>query len=125
VINADGRSQLEPVIHLPTSALQERGLLGITFDPHYAQNGYIWVYHTAEGTARDWPANRIVRFREANGLGSDPQIMFDLPITNGELLHNGGNLYFDVEGYLYVSIGDYGDAPNAQNLEVPQGKIHR
>lgn len=125
VIDADGSSQLEAVITLPTNALQERGLLGITLDPDYAENAYIWVYHTAEGTARDYPSNRVVRFREENGVGSDPQIMLDVPITNGLLLHNGGNLRFDAQGRLYVSIGDYGDAANAQNLAVPQGKIHR
>src|SRR6186713_1651193 len=43
---ADGTDQLEPVIHLDTDALVERGLLGIALDPDYAENGTIWTVHT-------------------------------------------------------------------------------
>lgn len=125
VIRADGTSQLEPVIHLETNSLVERGLLGIALDPNYSENGLIWVVHTANGTATDWPANQVVRFHEADGVGSDPQIMLSVPITNGELKHNGGNLHFDANGLLYVSFGDYGDSTNAQNMDVIPGKIHR
>lgn len=125
VVSAEGVLQPDPVIHLDTSALVERGMLGITLDPEYEYNGYIWVFHTGEGTARDWPANSVVRFHEQEGVGSDPQIMLSVPITNGELQHNGGNLAFDANGLLYVTFGDYGDASNAQNLDVIPGKIHR
>ena len=125
MVNADGSSQLKPVIHLDTDALVERGLLGIALDPGYSDNGFIWTYHTRPGSASDWPANEIVRFHEENGVGSDPQVMLSVPITNGELQHNSGNLHFDADGLLYVSIGDYGDAANAQDLTVYPGKIHR
>ena len=125
LVNADGTFQPEPVINLPTDALQERGMLGIALDPNYETNGYIWVVHTAQGTTRDFPANNLVRFREENGIGHDPEIMLSIPIDNGKLLHNGGNIHFDETGLLYVSFGDYGDAENAQDLDNPRGKIHR
>lgn len=125
MVNADGTSQLEPVIHLDTDALIERGLLGITLDPDYANNGMIWVIHTAPGTTTDWPRNEVVRFHEENGVGSDPEVMLSVPITTGELKHNGGNLHFDADGLLYVTFGDYGDANNAQDLTTMPGKIHR
>lgn len=125
VINADGSLQPEPVITLPTSALVERGLLGIALDPAYASNGMIWVLHTAEATARDYAANRVVRFHEADGVGSDPEVMLSIPLTENNLIHNGGNLHFDKNGYLYLTIGDYENAANAQDLSVMPGKIHR
>lgn len=125
LVRADGMSQIEPVLHLDTDALVERGLLGIALDPAYSDNGTIWTVHTRPGTAADWPANEVVRFHEADGMGSDPQVMLSVPITTGELRHNGGNLHFDGDGLLYLSLGDYGDAANAQDLDVPQGKIHR
>ncbi len=125
LVNADGTSQLEPVLHLDTDALVERGLLGIALDPAYADNGFIWTVHTRPGTASDWPANELVRFHEEDGVGSDPQVMLSVPITNGELQHNSGNIHFDADGLLYMSIGDYGDASNAPRLDVLQGKIHR
>jgi glucose/arabinose dehydrogenase len=121
----DGTDQIDPVIHLDTDALVERGLLGIALDPGYAENGTIWTVHTRPGDAQNWPANDLVRFHEADGVGSDPQVMLSVPITNGELQHNSGNIHFDKDGLLYLSIGDYGDAANAQKLDVPQGKIHR
>jgi glucose/arabinose dehydrogenase len=125
VIRADGILQRDPVIHLDTSALVERGMLGISLDPDDQNNRYIWVFHTAEGTARDYPSNRIIRFYERHGVGSDPQIMLSVPITNGQLHHNGGTILFDTNGLLYVSLGDYGNAENAQDLATIPGKIHR
>lgn len=125
VVSADGRLQAQSVIHLPTDALQERGMLGIALDPNYSDNGYIWIGHTARGTSRDFPANRLVRFREVDGQGYDPEVMFSVPITTGQLLHNGGNVHFDAEGRLYFSLGDFGDAAYAQDINAPQGKIHR
>ena len=125
VIHADGDLQPEPMIHLPTDALQERGMLGITLDPAYEENGFIWLFYTAEATATDWSTNTIVRFREEDGIGYDPEVMLQVPIDNGLLLHNGGNLHFDPDGLLYVSFGDYGEATNGQDLETIPGKIHR
>jgi glucose/arabinose dehydrogenase len=125
LLNAEGSSQLEPVIHLDTDVLVERGMLGIALDPNYTENGYIWVFHTRPGNVRDYPANEIVRFREENGVGSDPEVMLSVPIMTGELQHNGGNLHFDEDGLLYVSFGDYGDAANSQDMTVIPGKIHR
>jgi aldose sugar dehydrogenase len=125
VVAPDGRLQSAPVIHLPTDGLQERGMLGIAIDPNFTSNGYIWVMHTAPGSASAWPSNRIVRFTERDGTGHDPLVMLDVPIETGELLHNGGNLHFDAAGALVVSIGDYGMAAYAQDPDAPQGKIHR
>jgi len=125
VIGADGQLQRDPVIHFPTDALQERGMLGIALDPAYEMNQHIWIMHTAAATSRDFPANRVIRFTEMDGVGSDPQIFFNEPVDNGLLLHNGGNLHFDDEGYLYFSLGDYGDAIHGQDISTPQASIHR
>jgi glucose/arabinose dehydrogenase len=125
VVSAEGKLQPDPVIHLDSDALQERGLLGIALDPDYNDNGMIWVVHTTEPSAAALPANEIVRFHEANGVGSAPQVMLSVPITNGSLMHNGGNLHFDKDGLLYVTFGDYGDPANSQDLTTVPGKIHR
>jgi len=121
----DGTRQLTPVINLPTDALQERGMLGIALDPNFDDNQMMYVVHTRVGTVSDFPANTLVRFRVEDGQAVDVEELLSLPITNGELRHNGGNVHFDNEGYLYLSIGDYGDASNSQNLDTLQGAIHR
>lgn len=124
-IAPDGVTQRTPVISLPTNALQERGMLGITLDPAFEDNSLIYVMHTREGTARDYPANTLVRFRYEAGRGHDLETLWSVPITTGQLLHNGGNVHFDAQGYLFVSLGDYGEAAYAQDTSTPQGGIHR
>ena len=46
LVSPDGVIQEEPVIHLSTDSLGERGLIGIAVDPDYENNGYVYVYHT-------------------------------------------------------------------------------
>lgn len=125
VISADGVLQREPVITLEVDSLVERGLLGIAVDPNYEENGHLWVFRTLPGTARDYPTNQVVRFTEADGVGSDPEVMLSVPLVGGTLIHNGGNLHFDPRGRLYVSIGNYEDPANSQDLDVLPGKLHR
>ena len=124
-VDADGKRQPKPVLTVLTDALQERGMQSITLDPDYENNGYVWIFYTAEGTTRDYAANKVIRFHVADGIGSDPLEMLSIPIDTGNLLHNGGGLKFDAQGYLYIGIGDYGDATRPQNLDMPHGKIHR
>jgi aldose sugar dehydrogenase len=124
-VDANGKRQPEPVITLLTDALQERGMQSIALDPDYDTNGYVWVFHTAEATTRDYASNKVIRFYVEDGIGSDPIEMYSVPIDTGNLLHNGGGLRFDTEGYLYVGIGDYGDPNRPQDLDIPHGKIHR
>jgi glucose/arabinose dehydrogenase len=126
VVLPDGTVQSEPVITLPTDALQERGMLGLALSPQFETDSTIYVVHTLEGTTRDYPANRLVRFTiDENNIGGAVEELLKFPITTGELLHNGGNIHFDEAGYLYLSLGDFGDATNAQNINTPQGAIHR
>lgn len=106
----------------------EQGLLGLTFDPDHANNGYFYVYYIAgsgPGTSR------ISRFQ----VSSDPdsadaaseEILYSWPqpFTN----HNGGDLEFGPDGLLYVGFGDGGDGGdplnNAQDLTDPLGDLVR
>lgn len=127
VVDPDGEVQDAPVITLPTSSVAERGMFGIAIDPDYAETGHIWVAHIAEATARDFAAHNIVRFTfdAETGTGSDPQVMFSVPLTNNALIHHGGNLRFDDAGHLFFSMGDNEVPANAQDLTTPQGAIHR
>ncbi len=126
VILPDGTLQPEPVITLETDALQERGMLGIALDPDFAENRRMYVVHTAIATARDFPANRLVRFVvDADNRAQAVEELWRLPIETGALLHNGGNVHFDDEGYLFLSVGDYGNPAYGQDRDAPQGAIHR
>ena len=104
----------------------EQGLLGLAFDPDYASNGDFYVYYTRADNATvlahyntSPPSSNT-----ANGTGT---VLWTQPEPASN--HNGGQLAFGPDGYLYMSVGDGGiqgdPADNGQNLEVWLGKILR
>ena len=102
----------------------EQGLLSVAFHPQYATNHRFYVDYT--DTKGD---TRVVEFRSANGVGNPASarlmLFVDQPYDN----HNGGQLEFDTNGFLYVGMGDGGsggDPENrAQNLKSRLGKLLR
>jgi glucose/arabinose dehydrogenase len=102
------------------SSSSEQGLLGLAFHPHYADNGFFFVNYT------DRQGNTVVaRFSVSPDPGlADPNsesvlLTLDQPAAN----HNGGNLAFGPDGYLYIGTGDgggagdrYGNGQNGQTL---------
>lgn len=105
----------------------ELGLLGLAFHPNYGENGLFYVYYT--------PSNDLAvvsRFQVSNSDSNladvnSEQILLRIPqpFTN----HNGGQLAFGPDGFLYISSGDGGSGGdpqnNAQNLSSLLGKILR
>ncbi|SPP64556.1 Glucose sorbosone dehydrogenase (modular protein) [Nitrospira lenta] len=97
----------------------EQGLLGLTLDPDFATNHFVYVYHSAAGPLR----NRVVRYTESGGFCTNQQIILDNLPANGN--HNGGIIQFGPDGKLYVVIGDAENTANAQSLTTLAGKILR
>lgn len=109
----------------------EQGLLGLAFSPTYESDGLFFVYHTDTSGG----SNLVERFRvSANPDVADSStrtLVITLPHpTFGN--HNGGNMQFGGDGYLYIGTGDGGDAcdpgdegGNAQNTNDLRGKLLR
>lgn len=98
----------------------DRGLIGITFDPDYDQNKYVYFYYTG----RD-ELNRIVRYSaETDTATNGPLIVYQTEIPS-PLLHVGGAIAFGPDKKMYVAVGDNGRGENAQELDNPHGKILR
>jgi glucose/arabinose dehydrogenase len=105
----------------------EQGLLGLAFHPDYVNNGFFYVYYTdKEG---DTVVARYTVSADNPAL-ADPAsaktlLAFDQPYAN----HNGGQLAFGPDGYLYIGTGDGGSANdphnNGQRLDTFLGKILR
>jgi len=106
----------------------EEGLLGLAFDPEYRENGFFYVYYSAANPGRSI-ISRYSRDKTDQTV-ADPRtglvvMEIEEPFSN----HNGGQLAFGPDGYLYVGIGDGGGAGdpgnNGQNLGTLLGKILR
>ena len=109
-----------------TSKGGERGLLSIAFHPRYKENGFFFVNYT--NTAGHTVVARYEVSADPNRAdpGSARQILFvQQPFSN----HNGGQMQFGPDGYLYIGMGDGGaggDPDNrAQNLTDLLGKMLR
>jgi glucose/arabinose dehydrogenase len=133
-----GQAQATPFLDLtgkvkpPGST--EQGLLSMAFAPDYAQSGKFYVYYTS----RNCPSSpgcdeHVSEFRRsaANPNVADPaseRLLLTIPHP-GDSNHNGGQLQFGPDGFLYISTGDGGGAndshQNAQKLTTLLGKILR
>ena len=122
-------------IDLAVCTESERGLLGLTPDPGFLGNGWVYVYYTHPGP--NGCVNRVSRLTMAGdriSLASEFVLLDNIASTGGN--HNGGDLDVDSNGYLFVSIGDSGADPRgdsgsaggndaAQDLSLLNGKILR
>jgi len=108
------------------SGVGEQGLLGLAFHPNYETNGFFYVnytnhkgntvvarYHVSAAPNIANPASRRIILRQTQ------------PFAN----HNGGQLQFGPDGFLYIGLGDGGSGGDpgnrAQRLSTLLGKILR
>lgn len=105
----------------------ERGLLGLAFHQQYKTNGYFFVNYTGKGDS-----THISRFKvnSANQNIADTQTELKImtiaqPYSN----HNGGDLSFGPDGFLYIGLGDGGSGGDpgnrSQNPKQLLGKMLR
>ncbi|KAK1792912.1 hypothetical protein P4O66_001638 [Electrophorus voltai] len=134
------KSKLErPFLNITKAVLtspwegDERGFLGLTFHPRFKYNGKLYVYYSIEVGFDE--RIRISEFRisaaDKNVVdhGSERIILeIDEPASN----HNGGQILFADDGYLYIFTGDggmagdpFGKYGNAQNKSALLGKVLR
>jgi glucose/arabinose dehydrogenase len=107
-------------------AFGERGLLGVAVHPRFGSGAnWIYLYYTARRSDNRC-VNRVSRFRLVAGVvqPSTEQILLNnMPSLRGN--HNGGDVQFGRDGFLYVSIGESGVPALAQRRNVLAGKILR
>ena len=110
-----------------TGTANEEGLLGLAFDPDYANSGFFYVAYSAVTPRR----SVIARYQvTANPNLADPnseQILLEIPQPFAH--HNAAMLEFGPDGMLYIGSGDGGGAgdpfDNAQNRQTLLGNILR
>jgi len=137
IIGADGKKLSNPFIDISgrmitlNASYDERGLLGMAFHPDYKTNGKFYLFYTAppkSGTPFPGPSGsgwdnltRISEFKVSAGdpnqadPGSERVLLED---NHPYINHNGGTLAFGPDGFLYISIGDGGNADDVGNGHV-------
>lgn len=110
----------DPIISLKVSG-SEGGLLGLSLDPNFEENHYLYLYYSYSDFFDIY--NRVVRYVESDNTLSDEMILLDkIP---GSQIHDGGRIKFGPDGKLYITTGDAANSKTAQNLDLLSGKILR
>ncbi|WP_316737317.1 PQQ-dependent sugar dehydrogenase [Pedobacter aquatilis] len=94
----------------------EEGLLGLTIDPKYAINKYVYLFYSPMGSS----VNRLSRFKMVNDVlsMSSEKVILEFYSQREICCHTGGSLAFGPDGLLYISTGD-----NSTPFDVPNQKF--
>jgi len=114
-------------------AYSEKGLLGMAFHPKFKSNGKFYIYYSAKESDKTYDHKSILAEYKASGDIADPKSeKIILEIKQPESNHNGGQLCFGPDGFLYIGSGDgggagdqHGSIGNGQDLNTLLGKILR
>jgi glucose/arabinose dehydrogenase len=131
----DGELKATPFLTVPNVDVNgERGLLSIAFAPDYATSGLFYVFAVAAAADALDPAAlpgdlRIIEYRRsaANPDLADPasaRLVLHQPHSSATS-HNGGQLAFGPDGFLYATMGDATTSSNAKDLANDLGKVLR
>ena len=103
-------------------ATGENGLLSLAFHPNYNQNGFFYVFYSLRPVVNESQGNtvqlhqRVARFQASGTPGNYNAALTAIPSTHQAMItqrderanHNGGDMHFGPDGYLYISVGDEG-----------------
>ncbi len=106
----------------------EEGLLGLAFDPQYRSNGYFYVYYSASPPRRSVLSRFSVSPDDPDRADPNSEsIVLEVPQPYSN--HNGGQILFGPDGYLYLGLGDGGRGGdphgNGQDTSTLLGSILR
>ncbi|NNK99927.1 MAG: glucose dehydrogenase [Xanthomonadales bacterium] len=127
VVNATPFLDLTGVID---NASNEQGLLGLAFHPDYVNNGYFYVNYTRDPGPGD-DLTTIGRYQVSAGnpdvANTTETKILEIPQDAGN--HNGGDIHFGPDGFLYIGMGDGGGSNDqfghAQDILSLKGKMLR
>ncbi len=114
---------------LPVVSTGEAGLIGMAFHPGYATNRYFYVFSSRSLTTSQGSGlhERISQFQTTATNANVALTNTELPLItqrDGADNHNGGDLHFGPDGYLYASVGDEGPQYNGnRNAQIITNKF--
>lgn len=123
ILQSNGTILPTPFINLSglISTGSERGLLGLAFHPDYASSGYFYVNYT-NTSGNTVIARYSVSAGDPNVADPNSQLIL-LTINQDFSNHNGGDLKFGPDGYLYIGMGDGGSGGDPLNRAQDMGQL--
>ena len=107
---------------------REEGLLGLALDPEFESNGHLYVNYTASDPRRT-VVSRFTMSPNGPGVADPRSELVILEVRQPYSNHNGGQVLFGPDQFLYIGLGDGGSAGdprgNGQNLGTLLGSIAR
>lgn len=120
----DGVLLPDPVAGLPPIDQHgQGGLLDVTLDPDFAENRLVYLSYAGRGD--DGYSTEVLRGRLEGDALVDVEVIFRAVPKTDSKRHFGSRLLFGPDGKLYVSLGDRGDRPSAQDLSSHNGSLLR
>ncbi len=106
---SDGKTRQISTIPVSTkyadSSQAEDGLLGLTADPNFATNGWVYMYYSPAGPESKNELSRFHMIGDSLDLSSR-KVLLEIPTQRLKCCHTGGSIAFDAKGNLYLSTGD-------------------
>jgi glucose/arabinose dehydrogenase len=115
LLTRDGNLQPRPVARIAVTQVGEGGLLGIALDPQFPDNHLVYLYFSRGSSMHlerwRWTGAQLVR-----------EVDLVRGIRAGDI-HDSGRIAFGPDGRLYLTTGDAGDPPLAQDPDSRNGKL--
>ncbi|NBD96138.1 MAG: glucose dehydrogenase [Gammaproteobacteria bacterium] len=127
IVTADDNEENDPFLDVDALTItqgepgagNEQGLLGLAFHPNYADNGLLYINHSADNLSGIADGDTVVAEYQVDSINPNqvdlssrrPIIVIPQDFNN----HNGGDLHFGADGYLYIGMGDGGSGNDPCN----------
>ncbi len=125
IVNADWTLDPEPVSGLPSSldTNGQGGLHDVVPHPDFARNGLVYLAYAGRGDGGH--GTELARGRLDGHRLVDTQVLFRALPKSGGGRHFGGRVVLDGNGHVFLTLGDRGDRPRAQDLGDHAGSVIR
>lgn len=90
---------------IPVYSEFENGLLGLALDPNYTENHWIYLFNSPVGNIAKQHVSRFV-YKDGKLDKTSEKVVLEIVNQRETCCHSGGSLEFDIDGNLYISVGD-------------------